>query len=187
MRKLFAMMMAVVLAVGLTACGSAKPKTADVKPDAVVAKIKAALGEGYLCDEDMDADTFYTYYGLDKDKVTAYVAQDNSIGAVHPDVVIAMTVAEGYEQTAIDGINAAYSGVVGYARLYNFSLAKVLQARLYRSGTTIVYVLAGAETAEGATDDDAAKLATAEYAKVDAAVKELFGSLPENLAVVPAA
>lgn len=35
------------------------------------------------------------------------------------------------------------------------------------------------------SDEDAAKLAASEYEKIDNTIKELFGSLPENLAVIP--
>lgn len=48
-----------------------------------------------------------------------------------------------------------------------------------------MYITAGATPDENASEEDAAKLADEEYKKIDNAVKELFGTLPENLAVIP--
>lgn len=57
-------------------------------------------------------------------------------------------------------------------------------ARLYKFGDTVIFVIGGALAENGASAEDKAKLAASEYEKIDSAIKELFGTLPENLAVV---
>lgn len=59
-----------------------------------------------------------------------------------------------------------------------------MNARLYQSGNYIIYVVAGASY-DGEDSEAEAKLATSEYAKIDEAVKGVFGTLPKNAAVVP--
>ena len=60
----------------------------------------------------------------------------------------------------------------------------MLNARIYQSGDYVVYIIAGASY-DGEDSEAEAKLAAAEYAKIDEAVKSVFGTLPNNSAVVP--
>ena len=48
-----------------------------------------------------------------------------------------------------------------------------------------MFILAGANADDSASDEDAAKLATSEYEKIDNAIKDIYGSIPTNLAVIP--
>lgn len=48
----------------------------------------------------------------------------------------------------------------------------------------MIYVIAGASY-DGEDSEAENKLAASEYAKIDEAVQSIFGTLPENLAVVP--
>ena len=73
--------------------------------------------------------------------------------------------------------------MVGDIRQYPFGTAKVLNARLYQSGDYVIYVIVGASY-DGDDAEAEAKLAVAEYEKIDEVIEEIFGALPENLAVV---
>ena len=74
--------------------------------------------------------------------------------------------------------------MVGYIRQYPFGVAKVEGTRIFASGNYVMYILAGASY-DGEDSDGEIKLADAEYAKIDAAVKTIFGTLPVNLAEIP--
>ena len=74
--------------------------------------------------------------------------------------------------------------MVDYIRQYPFGTAKVLNARIYQSGNYVMYILAGASY-DGEDSEAENKLAVSEYAKIDEAIKNIFGSLPNNSAVVP--
>ena len=71
-----------------------------------------------------------------------------------------------------------------HIRQYPFGTAKVLNARIYQSGNYVMYILAGASY-DGEDSEAENKLAVSEYAKIDEAIKNIFGSLPNNSAVVP--
>lgn len=88
------------------------------------------------------------------------------------------------EKLEAQGGHESYAQTLSYSRLYSFSVAKVEGARLYKFGDTVIFVIGGALAENGASAEDKAKLAASEYEKIDSAIKELFGTLPENLAVV---
>ena len=48
-----------------------------------------------------------------------------------------------------------------------------------------MYITAGAQAGGDLSREDEAKLAESEYEKIDKALGELLGSIPENLAVIP--
>ncbi|MDE7230057.1 MAG: hypothetical protein K2N56_06205, partial [Oscillospiraceae bacterium] len=61
---------------------------------------------------------------------------------------------------------------------------KVNGTRIYRIGDTVMFILAGRSPENGISTDEEAALAEAEYAKIDGAIKKLFGYIPENLAEI---
>ncbi len=211
MKKLTLIFTALVLIAALAACGSSQnelpdptqdPKTSDTvasdtaapddKPDseltpaAVEKAIADALGsDSYLCDTDIEESWLQNSYGFDLTKIKAYVAKQNAISAVNLDTVIILKVEDGYADTAVDILNSSYAQTVSYIRQYAFGVGKVLNARIYKEGNYVMYILAGA----GYDGDDAAEeeaLAVSEYEKIDAALCGIFGKTPENLAAVPA-
>lgn len=156
----------------------------DVSAADIEKKIADAIGDNYLCDTDFEEDWFKNYYGFDMSQIDEYVAKQNSISAVNPDTVIVLKVKDGYADTAVDLLNTAYAQQVSYIRTYAFSVQKVMNARIFKNGNYVIYALAGASY-EGEDSQEELKLAETEYAKIDAAVESVFGSVPENLAVVP--
>lgn len=158
--------------------------TADVSAADIEKKIADAIGDNYLCDTDFEEDWFKNYYGFDMSQIDEYVAKQNSIGAVNPDTVIVLKVKDGYADTAVDLLNTAYAQQVSYIRQYPFGVQKVMNARIFKNGNYVIYALAGASY-DGDDSEEELKLAETEYAKIDAAVESVFGSVPENLAIIP--
>ena len=74
--------------------------------------------------------------------------------------------------------------VLSYSRMYNMDLQKVLQARLFVNGNYVALLILGAQGDWEASDEDQAKFAADEAAKVDAAWSGIFGSA-DNTIVVP--
>lgn len=157
----------------------------EITPASIEQAIADAVGkDGYLCNTDIEESWLKNSYGFDLTKVKSYVARQNAISAVNLDTVIVLEVEDGYADTAVALLNQSYSGTVSYIRQYAFGVGKVLNARIYKEGNYVMYILAGASY-DGDDAEQEDELAVSEYAKIDAALKELFGETPENLAVVP--
>lgn len=183
MKKLLIVVLALAMVFGLAACGEGG-KDVTATPAEIEAKIKEALGEGYICDVEMSADELAITYGLDMSKVEEFVSVANAIPSVNLDKVTILRVADGYAEQATAMLNAAYAQYVSYTRMYPFNAAKVLNARIFQSGNYVALIIAGASPDIGATAEQEAKLAADEYAKIDAVWQEFFGSA-NNIAVVP--
>lgn len=208
MKKSPLILTSLILAITLASCGQQKPdfpdttdpksdttasdtnktddnKNSEITPASIEKAIADSIGsDNYLCNTDIDENWLKNSYGLDLSKVKSYVAKQNAISAVNLDTVIILEVEDGYADTAVEILNESYSGTVGYIRQYAFGVGKVMNARIYREGNYVMYILAGASY----DGDDAEKedeLAVSEYKKIDAAMKDLFGETPKNLAVVP--
>ena len=159
--------------------------TVTATPAEIEEKIAQAIGaDNYLCDTDIDKDWLQNSFQLDMSKVESYVAKQNAIASVNPDTVIVLKTKDGYADEAVAKLNDSFAQMVGYIRQYPFGTAKVLNARLYQSVDYVIYVIAGASY-DGEDSEAENKLAASEYAKIDEAVQSIFGTLPENLAVVP--
>ena len=71
------------------------------------------------------------------------------------------------------------------ARMYNMDMQRVLQARLFVNGNYVALIIEGEQGDREASDEDQAKFAASEAAKVDAAWSAMFGSA-DNSIVIPA-
>lgn len=150
-------------------------------------QIADAIGaDNYLCDTEIDEDTLQNFYGLDITQIEDYAAKQNSISSVNPDTVVILKVKDGYADTAVEKLNTSYAQMVDYIRMYPFGTAKVLQARIYTSDNYVMYVIAG-ESYDGEDAEEENKFAASEYEKIDTVIKNVFGAVPENLAIVPEA
>lgn len=213
MKKYIATITAAVLVLTLTACSNTESKPndpqssnsgninnestskTDSKPDTpqstapspkeIEAAIAKALGDGYLCAADTpDDEIVLSCIGrLDLTKVDEYVVKKPEVYAM--DTVGIVKCKEGYTDEAAKLLNDNFAQCISYIRQYPFDVAKVEGTRIYRVGDILMYITAGAPATAEMSDEDAAKLAASEYEKIDYAIKELFGSLPENLAVMP--
>ncbi len=211
MKKSALILTSLILALTLASCGQQKPDTTDSKPETSIsdtdttkpeekkddssdseitpASIEQAIADAvgkdnYLCDTDSDLNWYKNAFGLDLSKIKSSIVKENKISAVNQDKVIILEVEDDYADTAVDVLNDAYAQVVSYIRQYAFSVGKVLNARIYKEGNYVMYILAGASY-DGDDAEQEDELAIAEYAKIDAALKTLFGETPENLAVIP--
>ena len=148
------------------------------------AVIDAIGADNYLCDTDGDLNWYKNAYELDLSKIKSYIIKQNAISSVNLDTFIALETEDGYADTAVGILNQAYAQTVSYIRQYAFGVSKVLNARIYKEGNYVMFILAGASY-DGEDAEEEEKLAVSEYAKIDAALAKLFGSTPVNLAVVP--
>ncbi len=192
MKKTMAFLLAVLLLAALTACGSKSSdnnKKADATPEAIEAAVAEAIGDGYLATVDVTEEEMLhsALNYLDLEKVKSYKAKQSEVTALNPDAVVIVECEDGYADEAVDLINESYANTVNYSRQYPFEIAKVEGARLYKVDNLVIYIIAGASADENSSEEDAAKLAAAEYQKIDDVIKGFFGSVPENLAVIPEA
>ena len=194
MKKFVLILLSLAMVFSMAACGqngndtkkndsNNSKVTVTATPEEIEKKIADAIGkDNYLCDTDIEKDWLQNSYGLDLSKIESYVAKQNSISSVNVDTVIVLKVKDGYADDAVKALNKNYDQLVSYIRQYPFGTAKVLNGRLYQSGNYVIYVIAGASY-DGDDSEAEAKLAASEYAKIDEAIKGVFGTLPENLAV----
>lgn len=204
MKKILALLLAAIMVMSFAACSSNKPaepskpdssqtdtnKPSEMKtatPEEIEAAIAKALGDGYLATMDVPEDEMWAsaISRLDLTKVKTYVAKQAENVSLDMDSVVIAECEDGYADEAVKLLNESLAQTVDYIRQYPFGVAKVEGARLYKAGNTVMLIIAGASADENATAEDEAKLAAAEYEKIDNALKALFGSLPENLAVIP--
>lgn len=157
----------------------------EITPASIEKAIADAVGsENYLCDTDIEESWLKNSFGLDLSKVKSYVAKQNAISAVNLDTVIILKSEDGYADTAVELLNESYSGAVSYIRQYAFGVGKVMNARIYKEGNYVMYILAGANY-EGNDAEKEDEFAVSEYKKIDDALNSIFGEIPENLAVIP--
>lgn len=164
--------------------GDSKNENDDISLSDIEDAIVQAIGEeNYLCDVEKDKTMLFARLELDESKIVDYIAKENSISSVNMDQLMIFKVADGYADTVVDEINSDFEQTVSYVRQYPFDVAKVLNARLYKSGNYVIFVLAGASY-DGEDSEAEEKLAKEEYDKIDKAIEGVFGTLPENLLVV---
>ena len=192
MKKTLALILAAVLLLSFAACtknSDNKPSNnktdVTLTPEEIEKKIADAVGkDNYLCDTDIEKDWLQNSYQLDLSKVESYVAKQNSIGSVNPDTVIILKTKDGYADEAVKTLNTYFAQAVSYIRQYPFGTAKVLGGKIYNVGNYVVYIIAG-KSYDGENSEEESKLAASEYEKIEAVMKDIFGEVPENLAVVP--
>ena len=189
MKRLVSLLLAAAMLLAFAACSSengGSVKT-DVTPAEIEAAIAAALGDGYLATEDVPEDSLFSspIGCLDLEKVKRYVAKESTVPALNLDRVAIAECEEGYADEAVALFNESFANSVGYIRQYPFGVAKVEGARIYKAGNIVIYVIAGASPSSDVSAEEEAKFAFGEYEKIDNAIKEVLGTLPENLAVVP--
>ena len=193
-KKMLTLGLCAVMALSLAACGGKtgndtkpdqKTETISTTPADIQTAIKDALGDGWLCDAEMEKDEVLGYYSLDEEKVEAIAAAENSNGSLNIDRVVVLQVKEGYAEDAVKALNSGFEQIASYSQMYGFGVTKMLGTRLYQSDNYIALITAGAN-GDALSEEEAAKLANDEYAKIDKAWKEIFGSVPTNQIVIPA-
>ena len=192
MKRISSIVLAIVMALALAACSnnnnnnnnSNGAKEVNMTAQEVLDSIKKSLGDSFDCDVTEDESRMSGYWGLDMTKVESWAAMSNSNSSLNPSTAVILKVQEGYAQDAAALLQSGYEQVLSYSRMYNIDLQKVLQARLFVNGNYVALMILGAQGDWEATDEDQAKFAADEAAKVDAAWSGIFGSA-DNTIVVP--
>lgn len=211
MKKLLCLALAALMLFGLAACaengGETKapettlapettkaPETTEAPkpaptPAEIEAAVAAALGEGYLATVDVSEEDLWSCplgWLEDLSILDTWVAKQAAVPALNMDTVIVAKCKDAADADKVIGVYNDYlAQTVGYTRQYPFGAAKVQGARICKVDDLALFILAGAEADPEADEEAAAKLAAAEYEKIDAALEALFGYVPENLAVIP--
>ena len=192
MKRIFSIVLAIVMALALAACSnntknnnnSNGAKEVNMTAQEVLDSIKKSLGDSFDCDVTEDEASMSGYWGLDMTKVESWAAMSNSNSSLNPSSAVILKVQEGYAQDAAALLQSGYEQVLSYSRMYNMDLQKALQARLFVNGNYVALLILGAQGDWEASDEDQAKFAADEAAKVDAAWSGIFGSA-DNTIVVP--
>lgn len=192
MKRILTGIMALIMIFSAAVCVSAADTVSagakTITPAKIEKQIKKAIGSSnYNCNTEISEKALANTYGLDMKKIKSYVAKENSVPSVCMDTVIILKVKKGYADTAVKKLNKAYAQRVDYIRLYPFDVAKVMNARIYRNGNYVAFVLAGKSPSDDMSTKKAAKLAKSEYKKTDKAWKKVFGKKSKNYAVIPKA
>ncbi len=192
MKRIFSIVLAIVMALALAACSnntnnnnnSNGAKEINMTAQEVLGSIKKSLGDSFDCDVTEDEARMSGYWRLDMTKVESWAAMSNSNSSLNPSSAVILKVQEGYAQDAAALLQSGYEQVLSYSRMYNMDLQNVLQARLFVNGNYVALLILGAQGDWEASDEDQAKFAADEAAKVDAAWSGIFGSA-DNTIVVP--
>ena len=188
MKKVTALLLALMMVLSLAACGDNgdnggkdDPNPVDMTAQQVLDALKEKLGDSYGCDLAESEDRMTGYYQLDMSKIDSWAAESSESSALDPSTAVVLKVKDGYAQDAAALLQTGYQQVLDYFRLYSMNVAQVEQARLFVSGNYVALLILGQTPDENTADE--AKLAQDEAAKVDAAWQDIFGSAANQLVV----
>lgn len=189
MKRILTFLLALSLALSLTACGGKaddnKGKTeVTMTAQEIMDILKEKLGDSFDCDTNETEDRMSGYWGLDMDKVESWAAMSNSNSSLNPSTAVIVKVKDGYAEDAAALLQSSYEQTLSYSRMYNMDLQKVLQARLFVNGNYVALLILGAEGDWEASDEEQAKFAAEDAAKVDDVWSGIFGSA-ENSITIP--
>ena len=188
MKKVTALLLALMMVLSLAACGNANDNgnkdsgntTVDKTAQEVLDALKEKLGDSYGGDLAESEDRMTNYYGLDMSKIDSWAAESSENSALDPSTAVVLKVKDGYAQDAAALLQERYDQVLDYVRMYSMNVAQVEQARLFVNGNYVALLILGQLPDENA---DEAKLAQDEAAKVDAAWQDIFGSASNQIVV----
>ena len=189
MKRILTFVLALAMALSLAACGGKADdnngKTdVDMTAQEIMDTLKEKLGDSFGCDVAEAEDNISGYWGLDMGQVESWASMSNSNSAVNSSYAVIAKVKDGYAQDAAALLQASYEQVLSYSRMYNMDLQKVLQARLFVNGNYVALLILGAQGDWEASDEEQAKFAADEAAKVDDVWSGSFGSA-DNSIVIP--
>ncbi len=200
MKSYITLITAVILLTSLTACSERNSITPGsttsgivfqtnqnaTEPQLLEAAISNALGDGYYCTSPVSEEelALSIFNGLNLSKVESYVAKQTAESDAGKDMVAIFKCKRGYANQLPAILNSYYAQVVSNTMQSRHDVLKVNGTRIYRIGDTVMFILAGRSPKNGISTDEEAALAEAEYAKIDRAIKKLYGTVPENLAEI---
>ena len=195
MKKILACILAAFMLLAAVACTANTAPTDNNNSDTTPAvtmtaqeildSLKKSLGGSYASDSAETEDRMSGYWGLDMSQIESWAAESDSMSSLNMDCAVVLKVKDGYAEDAAKLLQQSYEQVLSYARMYNMDLQRVLQARLFVNGNYVALLIEGEQGDWEASDEEQAKFAADEAAKVDAAWSEIFGSA-DNSIVIPA-
>ena len=195
MKKILACILAAFMLLAAVACTANTAPTDNNNSDTTPAvtmtaqeildSLKKSLGSSWASDTAETEDRMSGYWGLDMSQIESWAAESDSMSSLNMDCAVVLKVKDGYAEDAAKLLQQSYEQVLSYARMYNMDLQRVLQARLFVNGNYVALLIEGEQGDWEASDEEQAKFAADEAAKVDAAWSEIFGSA-DNSIVIPA-
>ena len=194
MKRILTLVLALAMALSLAACGGNADngnKNDDKKADPEVTMtaqelldaLKEKLGSSFECDAAEDESRMSGYWGLDLDKLESWAAMSSSNSSINPSTAVVVKVKDGYAQQAAAALQTGYEQILSYSRMYNMDLQKVLQARLFVNGNYVALLILGATGDWEAGDEEQARFAAEEAAKVDDGWSGIFGSASNAITI----
>ena len=191
MKRILTFVLTLSMALSLAACGG---KADDNKKNnnntevtmtaqEIMDALKEKLGDSFDCDVTEDEARMNGYWGFDMDKVEDWAAMSSSNSAMNPSTAVIVEVKDGYAQDAAALLQIGYEQVLSYSRMYSMDLQKVLQARLFVSGNYVALLILGAQGDWETSDEEQAKFAADEAAKVDEVWSGIFGSADNTITI----
>ena len=176
------------MALSLAACGGKaddnKGKTeVTMTAQEIMDTLKEKLGDSFGCDVAETEDNISGYWGLDMEQVESWASMSNSNSAVNSSYAVIVKVKDGYAQDAAALLQTGYEQILSYSRMYNMDLQKVLQARLFVNGNYAALLILGATGDWQLSDEELARFAAEEAAKVDAVWSGIFGSADNSITI----
>ena len=199
MKKILAFILAAFMLLAVVACTA---NTAPTEPESdatdnntdtsavtmtaqeILDALKKSLGDSDASDSAETEDRMSGYWGLDMSQIESWAAESNSMSSLNMDCAVVLKVKDGYAESAAKLLQTGFEQILSYARMYNMDLQRVLQARLFVNGNYVALLVEGEQADWQASDEEQAKFAADEAAKVDAAWSAIFGTA-ENSIVIP--
>ena len=188
MKRILTFFLALTMVLSLAACGGKaddnKGKTeVTMTAQEIMDTLKEKLGDSFGCDVAETEDNISGYWGLDMGQVESWASMSNSNSAVNSSYAVIVKVKDGYAQDAAALLQTGYEQILSYSRMYNMDLQKVLQARLFVNGNYVALLILGATGDWQLSDEELARLAAEEAAKVDETWSGIFGSADNSITV----
>lgn len=196
MKRILTFVLVLTMILSLAACGDngqsdngGDTPAPDVTLTAqeILDALKEKLGESYTSDTAEDESKISGSYGLDMSKVESWAAESNSMSSLNMDCAVILKVKDGYAKDAAALLQEAFDQTANYAQMYQMDLHRVLQGRLFVQENYVALIIEGQQGDWQASEEEQAKFAAEEAAKVDAAWKDIFGSAPTNMITIPEA
>lgn len=187
MKRILTFVLALTMVLSLAACGGkADDNKTDVDMTAqeIMDALKEKLGDSFDCDTAETEDRMSGYWGFDMDKLEDWAAMSNANSSLNSSTAVVVKVKDGYAQDAAALLQSGYEQMLSYSRMYNMNLQQVLQARLFVNGNYAALLILGQQGDWEASDEEQAKFAADEAAKVDDVWSGIFGSA-ENSITIP--
>lgn len=195
MKKIVVTLLSVVLIAGvLTACSKAdtnnpasdknpssnetgngdQTNNSKVTVDEILTSIKAAYGEDYRPNMEIDAEMLKTEFGLTSDMYKEVKAEQPMIGT-HADRVVIVKAAEGKAEKVEAALNTAKENKINDTLQYPMNIAKINATKVVRNGDFVAFLLVGAiNESMDANEEEAKKFAEKEVEKGVKAFNDLF-------------